>query len=269
MPKYTTLASVYGFSIIGLLLSSAIGIIILGTLLQTTLYSSVEFKQITKKFQQQRDLLTTEHYIRQDIHNSGFEACLSATKNRNPIETCNIHSCDNLPSNISELIRQHAIQSNSTILILQDVIAMRTSLTQNMQHLTDTIHVADASGLHIGDDIRICDYKHFDEFKISALYENCLWHQFPLNNSSALQNVYNSGTLIYRSTTIIYYLKRRGDSYTLYRDDANRQAIGLIDNLAAFNVQLVKQDDIKLVQVELIFNDNFNSTLHFSLRNRS
>ena len=265
--------------LISLFLSSLIAIMSI----QGYLFIKKHVLKIEKELEVIQKADIAAFYLRKDIQSSGYRGCKSRDETlldinhitALPSSGCNeILSLKNFPNILLNKISFKQIKPNTNILLIKDIPKAIYKLQNPIQNKCDIINLINTNDLHAQDWMMLADCDMVERFAISSIgRNNALYHQLPENKNACLQKTYNTDAIVIAFQWIAYYLaktKLKDDFYTLYRDNLNGRAEGLISKVEDFKVKLISTDNgkIKGAEINLIFAPtNKKLTLQIALRN--
>ena len=245
---------------------------------QGYLFIQQSILKLEARFAIKQKIDIADFYLRQDIQSAGYRGYSSCDNNlldlnhiknwpntlaAEPIVftraiTPDVHIRD-LPEKIAHKILQQKLKYNSSILFIKDVPKAIYKLATPMLDPCAALQVHNATELNDGAWAAIADVNVIERFVVSKIIAGkYIYHQLPENNTQCLQNTYTDAAEIIALQWVAYYLAKESindTTYTLYRDDLNNNAEGLIDGVEDFYVQLIthnSSDDEQNIATNLI-----------------
>lgn len=263
---------VFGFSLIGLLLYTAISLILTMGLISHTIQMQKFCLRFWQQLKIQNDLLLLKFYLNRDLHNANFRGIITIGHASSSPLICPVNIATHMqqvPSTIIRQIAQKELLLHSDILLISNVVHTLRLLLHDLPLYPDDAMIHAPILTHAGDKLMLCDYSNCDAVMVRR---DMPQQQAKLDlRGIRLSKIYRAGSLIFETRDVIYYLRQSVLSstsqplYALYRDDLQRNAVAISENIMAFNLEYSAAMKELILHITML--DQLPRTLRFSACN--
>ena len=274
-----------GLSLITFLYSISICVMLSGGILKLNWFVRKSFDGYLNNLAINRDFLSVRQLISEELKLIGFKGYRSrdlslpvystVKKETNIISntfagvsSCRafIGSCKSIVSHrIIEDIGNKNIKPGSNIIVLNQVAKDIQKLEKPMGSAFSPLRIYNGVSISVGDILEISDYYQLDRFVVTNRDASLIFHQRPENTQAYLSKAYGREAVIFRPSTIYYYIKLsrvyNGSNqkyYTLYREELSRKAMAIAEGVVSIEVNIKKLESESICLFSINFDNKYN-----------
>ena len=268
-----------GQSLIAICIGLTIALGTIGYSLQFYKIVQSTVNKLTRNLNIMHNVQLARYSLSKDVLQSGFQGCRSNqdifpkfnyvkyTPEYPVIGVCAAYANAGnkyFSSAITSLLHNRKIKPGSDILIIGQVPETIGFLMQPMANQKSDLVMNLINKPVVGDILKITDCFSLDRFVVTHVYHNSIGHAVPENKSSSFSKAYLAGNLVFRSSTVFYYLRQSiaNSGYALYRED-ERGSIAIAENIDS--MQAIYQGN--LLKIKLLFNQGILVNITLAVRN--